>query len=88
MSFGLVERAPVFMDMAKDHYFRLGPDQECGFLASLKKLELRDPITHGLVRGSEPGEWEIEPVPVPIPSRSALPRSQTGFPSLRRSRCS
>ena len=74
LSFGLVDRAPVFMDIAWDRYFRLEPDQECAFLASLKKLEgRRDPITHGLVRGSEPEQWEIEPVPLPPPPKSALP---------------
>lgn len=84
LSFGLVDRAPVFMDIAEDRYFRLGPDQERAFLASLKKLEGRfDPITHGLVRGSGPEEWEIEPVPIPPPPKSSLPVGRAlGNPNL------
>lgn len=84
LSFGLVDRAPVFMNIAEDRYFRLPPEQECAFLASLRKLEGRaDPIIHGLVRGSRQEEWEIEPVALPPPPRIALLDGQTvGNPNL------
>lgn len=73
-SFGLVDHAPVFMDIAEDFYFRLQPGEERSFLASLKKCEQQfEPIAHGLVRGFGPDKWRIEPVRLPAPPKRALP---------------
>ncbi|HEV8406738.1 MAG TPA: lasso peptide biosynthesis B2 protein [Sphingomicrobium sp.] len=73
-SFGLVDGTPVFMDAAGDSYFRLEHEEECAFLAALKKEEGRGgSFVHGLVRGPAPGEWEIEPLPLPTPPKRALP---------------
>jgi hypothetical protein len=82
-SFGLVDRAPVFMNIAEDSYFRLEPDEERAFLASLKKSERHEPIIHGLVRGFEPAEWSIEPVSLPLPPKRTLPHPRNlGCPKL------
>src|SRR5579864_7511633 len=80
-SFGLVDRAPVFMDIAEDFYFRLEPDKERAFLASLKKFE--GPIVHGFVRGLEPEDWSIEPLQLPSQPKRALPGPRNlGYPNL------
>jgi Transglutaminase-like superfamily len=83
-SFGLVDHTPVFMDIAEDFYFRLEPDRERAFLASLKKSERQiEPIVHGLVRGLEREDWSIESVPLPSPPKRALPGPRNlGFPNL------
>ncbi len=72
--FGLVDRIPVFMDIAEDSYFRLGPGEEQSFLAALKNFERQTgPIVQGLVRGFENEEWTVEPVFVPPPPKRTLP---------------
>lgn len=83
LSFGLVDGAPVFMDIAGDSYFRLAHDEECTFLASLKKDEASlEPIGTWLVRGSAPEEWSVEPVPfLHLPAR-ALPGAGPFNPKL------
>lgn len=83
-SFGLVDQAPVFMDIAEDFYFRLEPDEERAFLASLKKSGRQiEPVVHGLVRGWEPQEWSIEPGPLPPQPKRALPGPRNlGYPNL------
>ena len=83
-SFGLVDRAPVFMDVAEDFYFRLEPGEEATFLASLKKYERQfEPIVHGMVSGFETDEWRIKPASLPPPPKRALARPRDlGKPNL------
>ncbi|HEX3423755.1 MAG TPA: lasso peptide biosynthesis B2 protein [Sphingomicrobium sp.] len=74
ISFGIVNGTPVFMDIARDCYFRLEHDEECAFLASLKKIEQPfQPIVHGFVRSSERHEWRLQPICLPPPATCALP---------------
>lgn len=74
ISFGLVDGRPVFMDIEKDCYFRLGPDEECDFLKSMK--ESGTVIGHGLAWcGAK--EWKIDPGPIFSPATRTLPGKRT-----------